>query len=310
MEMHIINHHTTTVADYPHDLIAYPQPTIKTPADPNCQSADWPFQVPLSLECSHQWMNIMTSFTPMVMETTQGCDHYVHGIGMLVELLDNFQIAYQEYLESNGGALTKHGDHGVDADAFALLHADIYPVYPIPMSNARMIWFMAPWVPRAHHGGQERLVIETTLVVPRDALPTNPEYSLYTPQEIKIDGGAFLANIQDARKNHTTSCLGPWGNSHPLCKIPVWPAWKVILMKNMLFNTDPDRAHLRWTFIDQAHRAITEAAKLAVESFIQAEAALFPNNSYQSEVPALAPDKDTFDLPEVGNIYHQDPDDS
>ncbi|KAL6228953.1 hypothetical protein BDW75DRAFT_246163 [Aspergillus navahoensis] len=275
----------------------------------------------------------------MVMETAQGCDHYLHGVGGLEASLDDFRIAYQQYLESQGGTLTKRLHHDIDAEAFALSRADVYTVYPIPMSDARTIRFMAPWVPRAHRGHGERLVIETTLVAPRDVLPTDPDSALH---EIRVDGGVFLADIYNAHKDHTTSRLGPWGNPHPLRAIPAWPAWQalsgisplsdalvglrrhdtpeVIVMKNVLFTTDPNQANQRWALIDQVRRAIADAAKLALESFIRTEAALFPNNGYQSNEPAPIPDEEwvtltdrdairTFDLPAVGNIYQQDADD-
>ncbi|KAL6234928.1 hypothetical protein BDW75DRAFT_151167 [Aspergillus navahoensis] len=341
-EMHDIGRYFVDVLlrpDHPHDLIAYPQPTIETLADSDPPSANAPFHVPLSLARPHLWRNSITSFTPMVVETAQGCDHYLHGVGGLEESLDDFRVAYQKYLESKGGTLTKRLHHDIDAEAFALSHADVYTVYPIPMSDARMIRFMAPWVPRAHRGHGERLVIETTLVAPRDALPTDPDYALH---ETRVDGGVFLADVHDAHKDHTTSRLGPWGNPHPLRAIPAWPAWQalsgisplsdalvglrrhdtleVIVMKNVLFTTDPNQAHQRWALIDQVRRAIADAAKLALESFIRTEAALFPNNGYQSNVPAPIPDEEwvtltdrdairTFDLPEVGNIYQQDADD-
>ncbi|KAL4911650.1 hypothetical protein BDW62DRAFT_207250 [Aspergillus aurantiobrunneus] len=219
------------------------------------------------------------------------------------------------------------------------MYPDQYWSDPAPLSSTSYIRFMVPWMPRASRGNGPRHVLQPTLVVPRGAGPTNAGYNPTIACDIHIDSSVNLNNVVQYNTQMTASNIGPWGARHPSRKLSCWPAWQtvvgintlsdtitgrrdhnhleVIIIKNILFNTDPAKAPLRWKLIDEYYQAAAAAARRAIYDFVQAEAALFPDNGFSSPNPPTHPDKEwsttadraeikTFVMPHINNILDKD----
>ncbi|KAL4924638.1 uncharacterized protein BDV17DRAFT_295272 [Aspergillus undulatus] len=328
--------------DHPHDLIAYPQPAIDTRTSDK-DEAPAPFHVPLSMHRPFKFKNSLTSFIPLLAEDKQGCDHFLHGAGGTIEAFDDFCEVYAEYLDGCGGVLPFRFEHSIDAEGLARTRPEAFSIYPTPLPSTSHVRFMVPWMPRASRGNGPRLVLQPTLVAPRDAHPTDEDYTESTACDTRVDGGVHFEDVQDYNTQMTASKVGPWGACHPSRKLRSWPAWQsvhgvnalsdaitgrrdhhgleVIIVKNILFNTDPTKAKQRWELIDQFHQAAADAAKRAIHDFIQAEAALFPETGFCSGSPRPRPDEQwvtitdkvaiqEFIMPQVDDILNEngDPD--
>ncbi|PWY96088.1 hypothetical protein BO94DRAFT_581221 [Aspergillus sclerotioniger CBS 115572] len=292
--------------DHPHNLIAYPQPAIDT-RTLDTDEALAPFHVPLSMHRPFVFENSLTSFVPLMTEDKQGCDHFLHGVGGTIQGFDDFCEVYAQYLDRRGGVLPFRFGHHIDAEGLAHAHPEVFSIYPIPLPSTSHVRFMVPWIPRATRGNGPRLVLQPTLVVPRDALPTDQDFTEITACDTRVDDDVHFKDMQHQNTQMTAYSIGPWGARHPLHKFPTWSAWQsvhdintlsdaiagqrdhhaleVIIIKNILFSTDPTNADLRWKLINRSHKAAAEVAKHAIHDFIQAEAALFPENSFSGSSP-------------------------
>ncbi|KAL4935975.1 hypothetical protein BDV06DRAFT_233816 [Aspergillus oleicola] len=219
--------------DHPHNLIAYPQPAIDT-RTLDKDEAPVPFHVPLSMHRPFVFKNSLTSFVPLVAEDKQGCDHFLYGAGGTIQAFDEFCEVYAQYLDRRGGGLPFRFDHHIDAEGLAHARPEAFSIYPVPLPSTSHVRFMVPWMPRASRGNGPRLVLQPTLVVPRDALPTDQDFTGITACDTRVDGGVHFEDVQHHNTQMTACSIGPWGACHPLRKLPTWSAWRSVHGVNKL----------------------------------------------------------------------------
>ncbi|PYH49350.1 uncharacterized protein BP01DRAFT_378916 [Aspergillus saccharolyticus JOP 1030-1] len=255
LETRIIDHHTTATGgvrwaimvqdigryyldvllrpDHPHNLIAYPQPAIDTRTLDE-DEAPAPFHVPLSMHRPFVFKNSLTSFVPLMAEDKQGCDHFLHGAGRTIQGFDDFCEVYAQYLDHRGGVLPFRFDHHIDAEGLAHARPEAFSISPTPLPSTSHVRFKVPWMPRASRGNGSRLVLQPTLVVPRDALPTDRDFTGTTACHTRVDGGVHFEEVQHHNTQMTACSIGPWGACYPLRKLPTWSAWQFVHGVNAL----------------------------------------------------------------------------
>ena len=203
--------------DHPHELISYPEPVLETHAS-DIENKPQPFSIPLPMHRPQLFTNSLTSLVSQMDEKPEACDSYLHGVGGTLQAFEEFRGAYVEYLEGKDGSLSRRFGHDIDAANFCHQYANVYSTSATPLPGPKSVRFLLPWLPRAHRGRGSRLVFQSTLVAPREAIPTDPDFLTGKGNitDVRVDGGEYLDDLLERNASMTAGVVGPWGNRHPL----------------------------------------------------------------------------------------------
>jgi hypothetical protein len=282
---------------HPIELCIYPQPTITTNRSTELNE---PFSVPVALNWNPEMFEqSLAGYVPLKAETETACDHLLTTRSGSIQSIGKLKSNYEGFLKSRSETLRKATMQHIDVSGMVSAYPEEYKVQATPLPKPGNLRVMRPWVPRAHQGKGDRHVIMPTLVSTMERATASP-FDLIFPSNgptasdrantLSTESGMRVSTVTDMNKSQSTTAYGPWGSCDKGRRLDRWDGWSqvqglspisdallgvkpwshhtVIAQLNVLFCTNPKRAHKRWDLIASHRRLLVAFALDAIHRFI------------------------------------------